>query len=361
VYRYLSREVLVAMLAVSATLLLIIMSGRFVRYLGDAASGKIAVDVLFAIMAYRLPGFLELVVPLGFFIAILLAYGRLYMDSEMAVLSACGMSQQQLLAITAIPAVLVACLVGAMSLWVSPWGAAQTEKLLAEQRSRSEFTTLRSGHFQPFSGGKVVTYVESVSDNRTRLNQLFLAQVGNPTSVAIAEVGKLRHNSEYDERYLELQQGIRYQGRPGSADYQITEFNTLAQHIPEPEVSEAYSTEADARSTRELLNDHSDAARATLQWRLSMPLLVLVVAFLSVPFSRTSPRQGRYVKMLPAILLYLLYLAALSTVRSEMEAGKFPLMPGLWSVHGVFIAIAGVIFIGPSRLLPKRGAKREQA
>ncbi|WP_339897857.1 LPS export ABC transporter permease LptF [uncultured Gilvimarinus sp.] len=361
VYRYLSREVLVTMLAVSTTLLLIIMSGRFVKYLADAASGKIAVDVLFTIMAYRLPGFLELIVPLGFFIAILLAYGRLYMDSEMVVLSACGMSQKKLLLITAIPAVVVALIVGAMSLWVSPWGAAQTEKLFAEQRARSEFTTLRAGHFQPFNGGKVVTYVESVSENRTQLNKLFLTQVGTPTSVAIAEVGKQRHNSEYDQRYLELHNGIRYQGRPGSADYQITEFEQLAQHIPEPEVSSAYNIEADARPTAELLKDDSDAARAALQWRLSMPLLVLVVAFMSVPLSRTNPRQGRYLKMLPAIVLYLFYLAALTSVRSEIEAGKFPVLPGLWVVHGVFIVIAWVMFAGPGNIFVRRGGKRAQA
>ncbi len=349
------------MLAVSTTLLLIIMSGRFVKYLADAASGKIAVDVLFTIMAYRLPGFLELIVPLGFFIAILLAYGRLYMDSEMVVLSACGMSQKKLLLITSIPAVIVALIVGAMSLWVSPWGAAQTEKLFAEQRARSEFTTLRSGHFQPFNGGKVVTYVESVSENRTQLNKLFLTQVGTPTSVAIAEVGKQRHNNEYDQRYLELHNGIRYQGRPGSADYQITEFEQLAQHIPEPEVSSAYNIEADARPTAQLLQDNSAAARATLQWRLSMPLLVLVVAFMSVPLSRTNPRQGRYLKMLPAIVLYLFYLAALTSVRSEIEAGKFPVLPGLWAVHGIFMVIAWVMFVGPGNIFARRGGKRAQA
>ncbi|WP_049721882.1 LPS export ABC transporter permease LptF [Gilvimarinus polysaccharolyticus] len=361
VFRYLSREVLVTTLAVSTTLLLIIMSGRFVKYLGDAASGKIAVDLLFTIMAYRLPGFLELIVPLGFFIAILLAYGRLHMDSEMVVLSACGMSQKKLLLITAVPALMVALIVGAMSLWVSPWGAAKTQKLFAEQRSRSEFTTLRSGHFQPFNGGKVVAYVESISDNRTQLNQLFLTQIGTPTSVAIAEVGKQRYNSEFGERYLELHNGIRYQGRPGSANYQITEFDQLAQHIPEPEVSAAYDIEADARPTRDLLKDESLSARATLQWRLSMPLLVLVVAFMSVPLSHTNPRQGRYLKMLPAIILYLVYLAALSSVRSEMEAGKFPILPGLWSVHAVFIAIAWLIFVGPSNLINRLGSKRVKA
>ncbi|MEL7400977.1 MAG: LPS export ABC transporter permease LptF, partial [Pseudomonadota bacterium] len=48
IFRYLAREVLVSMIAVSGVLLLIIMSGRFVKYLADAAAGKLAPDVLLA-------------------------------------------------------------------------------------------------------------------------------------------------------------------------------------------------------------------------------------------------------------------------------------------------------------------------
>ena len=358
VYRYLSREILLTMLAVSSTLLLIIMSGRFVKYLAEAAAGKIAVDVLFAIMLYRLPGFLELVIPLGFLIAILLAYGRMHMDSEMVVLSACGMSQRQLLSITAVPAVVVALVVGAMSLWVSPWGAAQTEKLFAEQRSRSEFTMLRPGNFQRLNGQQV-TYVESLSHDRLQLNHLFLAQVDQKgTTVAVACRGNQIIHPEYGQRYLQLHQGTRYQGRPGTAEYQVTEFDLLAQHLPEPEVSSAYDLEADGRDTLSLLADASPESRAALQWRLSMPILVLVVAFMAVPLSRTNPRQGRYLKMLPAILLYLLYVASLSSIRSAMEAGEFPVLPGLWAVHLLFAAIAWVVYVGPGKLLTGfRGAR----
>ena len=69
IFRYLTRQVMVSMVAVSGILLLVFMSGRFLKYLAGAAEGKIAPGVLFEIMAYRFPGFLELILPLGLFMA----------------------------------------------------------------------------------------------------------------------------------------------------------------------------------------------------------------------------------------------------------------------------------------------------
>ena len=68
VFRYLSREVLVTLSAVSAVLLVIIMSGRFIKYLAQAAQGVLDPGVLFLIMGYRIPGFLQLILPLGLFL-----------------------------------------------------------------------------------------------------------------------------------------------------------------------------------------------------------------------------------------------------------------------------------------------------
>lgn len=351
IYRYLTREILLTMAAVSSILLLIIMSGRFVRYLAEAVSGKIAVDILLGIMLYRLPGFIELVLPLGFFIAILLAYGRLYMDSEMVVLSSCGMSQKQLLGITYISAIIVALLVGCMSLWISPLGALKTEKLLAEQRSRSEFTMLRGGYFQPINNGEQVIYIETLSSNREQLNRLFVAQMANPktgskASVAVAEHARQILNPIYGQRYLQLEDGFRYEGTPGMRDYSVTQFKKLFQHMPEPNLSAAYKRAIDARATLDLFADDSRESQAALQWRLSLPILVLVVTLMAVPLSRTSPRQGRYLKMLPAILFYMIYLGTLSGVRGSIESGAWPVMPGLWLVHGAFFGVAMLLFSG---------------
>ena len=118
VFRYLSRELLVTLSAVSAVLLVIIMSGRFIKYLAQAAQGLLDPGVLLMIMGFRLPGFLQLILPLGLFLGVLLAYGRLYLDSEMTVLSATGMSQRRLLAYSlAQPLWSQAWLVGSASAW----------------------------------------------------------------------------------------------------------------------------------------------------------------------------------------------------------------------------------------------------
>ncbi len=157
VFRYLSREVLITMSAVSAVLLVIIMSGRFIKYLAQAAQGLLDPGSLFMIMGVRLPGFLQLILPLGLFLGILLAYGRLYLDSEMTVLTATGMSQQRLLAITLAPALFIALLVAWLSLWLAPQGITQMQLLLNKQDAMTEFDTLAPGRFQSMRDGTRVT------------------------------------------------------------------------------------------------------------------------------------------------------------------------------------------------------------
>jgi len=152
-FRYLSRELLITAAAVSTALLVIIMSGRFIKYLAQAAQGALDPSVLLMIMGFRIPGFLQLILPLGLFLGILLAYGRLYLDSEMLVLSATGMSGQQLLLYTLAPAALVALLSGWLSLSLTPQGIVRVTQILNEQSALTEFDTLVPGRFQSMKGG----------------------------------------------------------------------------------------------------------------------------------------------------------------------------------------------------------------
>ncbi|MCV6614410.1 MAG: LptF/LptG family permease, partial [Cellvibrionaceae bacterium] len=78
-----------------------------------------------------------------------------------------------------------------------------------------------------------------------------------------------------------------------------------------------------------------------------LPVLVLVVSLLAVPLSKTNPRQGRYFKMIPAIILYIVYLVALNAGRGAAEDGKISVWLGLWGMHGVFLAIAIVLMAAP--------------
>ncbi|WPO99278.1 LPS export ABC transporter permease LptF [Pseudomonas sp. HR96] len=361
VSRYLSREVLFTMSAVSAVLLVIIMSGRFIKYLAQAASGALDPGALFMIMGYRMPSFLTLILPLGLFLGILLGYGRLYLESEMTVLSATGMSQQRLLGITLIPATMVALLVAWLSFSLAPQGAALFAQVLNQQDALTEFDTLVPGRFQSLRDGSRVTYTDTLSDDRVELGSVFISEKrlsqdqskDRGITVLVAEKG---HQETHPDggRFLILKNGYRYDGNPGEADYRAIKYDTYGVLLPKPDVSDDV-TDRDAIPTRELLKPGGD--KAELQWRISLPLLVFVVTLIAVPLSRANPRQGRFLKLLPAILLYMAYLTILISARGALEKGRLPQSLGLWWVHAIFLVIGlGLMYWEPMRL--KRASRR---
>lgn len=364
VFRYLSRELLITLSAVSAVLLVIIMSGRFIKYLAQAAQGLLDPGVLLMIMGFRLPGFLQLILPLGLFLGILLAYGRLYLDSEMTVLSATGMSQRRLLAYSLAPAALVAALVGWLSLGLAPQGVAEVDRILNEQDSLTEFDTLVPGRFQTLRNGTRVTYTRELTEDRAQLAGVFISETNLSSatgeerglSVLVAESGRQEVQAD-GSRYLILENGYRYDGNPGQANYRAIQYDTYGVLLPKPEVSIELS-EREALPTRELFGSDDIRLQSELQWRFSLPLLVFIVTLLAVPLSKVNPRQGRFLKLLPAVLLYMTYLALLVAARGALDKGRIPPALGLWWVHGVFFLIGMLmLYWEPLRLaLDKRRA-----
>lgn len=332
----------------------ILISGRFIKYLADAASGKMQGDVLLLIMAFRLPGFLELILPLSLFLGILLAYGQLYLNEEMTVLQACGISPQRILGFTLLPALCMALVVGVFSLYLSPLGNNKVETLFAEMDLRSEFETLTPGRFHA-SGNNPdeVIYVQNLSDDKTRMENLFIYQGEQVKQtdmeqsrrnkvLVVAESGYRRLDRATGVQYLELEKGNRYVGEPGFADYQVISFDKYTYKLLDSS-GVIKPQKVKSLSSLALLNSQTLIEKAELQWRLSMPLLVFIVAMLAVSLSKVTPRQGRFSKLLPSILLYLIYVALLIAAQNALEKGSLPAALGLWLVHGVFFAAALVI------------------
>ena len=160
-------------------------------------------------------------------------------------------------------------------------------------------------------------------------------------TVLVAQTGR-QEIQEDGSRYLILEDGYRYDGTPGEADYRVIHYDTYGVLLPKPSI-EVKLGERETMTTRELLNSNKPRMQSELQWRLSIPILVLIVTFIAVPLSRVNPRQGRFLKLLPAILLYMAYLALLVAARSALDKGKIPMAVGLWPVHGVFLLIGLVL------------------
>ena len=369
ILRYLTRDVLVHMVAVSFVLLVIIFSGRFVKYLAEAAVGDLAGDVLLPIMLYRLPGFLELIFPLGLFIGILMAYGRLYVESEMVVLSACGVSPGRLAGYTLVPAALVMLVVALLSLLVTPLGAARSAALLDDPASSQGLQSLAAGRFQTRRGSAIVSYAQTVDDEGV-MHGVFLSRrtrdndPGARLEVTVAEQGEVTIDPETGARYLELRNGYRYRGMPGRLDYEVISFERFGELIPEPEGGIRTAAPVDARPTSELLRSDRREDHAALLWRISIPLMVPIVAIIAFCLSKTDSRRGRYVKLAPAFLIYFSYLMLLANARSAMEEGTAGLMGNVWLIHGIFALVALTMLYGRpigDRLWAARRARHAQA
>jgi len=339
------------MLAVSFVLLVIIFSGRFVKYLAEAARGDLAAEILLPVMMYRLPGFLELIIPLGLFIGILMSYGRLYVESEMVVLTACGVSPSQLAAYTLLPALLVTALVALLSLFITPLGAERSEALLDDPASSQGLQSLAEGRFQSRRDGSTVSYAQSVGSDGI-MRGVFLSQrnrdAGGQLSIVVtlAEEGEITVDEKSGARYLELRNGYRYDGYPGRLDYQVAQFESYGELLPEPEGGIRTAAPVDGRPTRELLGSPRLEDRAALHWRVSLPLMVPIVAVIALCLSRTDHRRGRYVKMAPAFVIYLAYLVLLANARAAIESGTRGVL-SLWLVHVVFLLFALALLYGP--------------
>ena len=347
ILRYLSRELLQTTFSVTLVLLVIIMSGRFIKYLAEAAAGKLDIDVVLAVMAYRIPGFLELILPLSFFISLLLAYGRLYTDSEMTVLHACGVSRGRILAYTCLPASVLTATVALLSLWLSPLGLQQADILLESQKSRSEFDSMQPGRFQRIKKANAVSYTESLSNDKEP-QQLFMAQTNatdNQVTIIRSTAAQRIDDQTYGQPYWVFHNGAYYQGSPGSADYQVSRFSRYGQYIQQPDITIVNHKDTEALATNQLLQSSEPESIAAWQWRLSIPLLTLIVMLLAIPLSKTNPRRGRYSKLFPSIILYLIYLVLLNAAKGKLEEGSIATYLGLWWVHGVFLLVALVLWI----------------
>lgn len=349
IFRYLVKEVFIALAALTTILLLIFMSNQLIQYLNRAASGQIPGVLILKLMMLELPTLLSLLLPLGFYVALLIAYGRLYAESEMTVLQACGYGPSQLLKHSLIMAVVVSLFVTVIMMWVSPIIALDRARLLQTTGIQTLIKTIMPGRFHAFSGDRQVFYVESMNRDHTVAENVFFAKLvpkadKEEWDIVWAEKAYAKTDQKTFEDYVILQQGKKYQGIPGHADYQVARFKTYQSRLPHPTTT--VKNDIRTVSTRSLwpLNNRDLHKAAELQWRLSIPLMVLTLTLVGVPLSRVNPRAGKYAKLLPAIIVFIVYANAMFVVRDWIVIGKIPVWLGLWWLH-LLVALLGLILI----------------
>lgn len=332
--RYLIREAAGAWVAVTVVLLAIMLSTRFARFLAMAAAGKLPEELLFYVAALSSLQYLMILVPVSLLLAIMLSLGRLYKDQEMAAMTACGVSSARFYRPFLWLAGALAIFTGLLSFQLGPWAGRQTDYLIEDASWLVQFSPFEPGQFREVAGGRGVFYTDSVSATGEDLGLVF-ARLREPDGDSIVTAQRGRQSMEAGgERKLVLQEGWRYLGEPGRADYDIARFAELSTRVQPPE----FLHKSDARKVRAtgaLLESDDPADIAELHFRLAAPISVFLLALMAVPLSHIAPRQGRYGKLVVGIIVYLVYSNLLSLGQAWIAKSKLPPEVGLWWVHAL--------------------------
>jgi lipopolysaccharide export system permease protein len=352
--RYVLREVALSWLAVTGVLGAILVSNQLAQVLGQAAERGYPRAVILRLIGLMSIQNGTLLIPIGLLLGIALALGRLYHDSEMAALRACGVGPGAVLRPIAVLAAGVTVAVAWLVLDTAPRAFARAQDIQKEALRSAEFGMLEPGKFHSFSRGRAVLYAESADPDGT-LRRVFL-QRRDGIHVEIVLADRARHlvSEDGDVHTLVLYDGERFEGSPGLAEMRRVRF---AEHgIPVRVAAQAGGpVRVEGRPTGDLLADGGRPARAEFEWRLSLPLMVVVLTLLAVPLSELQPRQGRYARIGVVLLVFFIYSNLLSAARTWFEKGTVPEFLGLWWPHLLVLAVAAVLWW---RRAPPRWAVR---
>ncbi len=342
--RHLMRQFALSVAAVAAVLLLVGLGGLLVDLMAKIASGQVPAGLLLSQLGLRSVQVLPLLLPLALFIGLLLAVGRLYGDSEMAVLSSVGLGPQRLWRPLALVTTVVAGIIAVSSLWLAPTGARIARDMVETAKRSFLVAGLEAGRFIELPGRAGVVYVGELSTDGTRFRKMFVqSERDGRLDVITASEGELIVKDE-TERFLRLRDGFRVEGTLDSKDFRLLRFGQNELRVPDAEPEEG-ADELEARSTRRLLAQGDAAARAELHWRIATPLLTLVLGVLALPLGRGEPRQARYGRILAALLIYVNAMVLLLLGKGWLATSVLPTWAGLWWLLVPMALLAWWLFV----------------
>lgn len=331
--RYLFREIFASLFAVIVVLLLIFVSKHFVRYLSDAAAGELPVAFVFQLLGLFTLSYLVLIIPASMYIAVLISLGRMYKDSEITVMAACGIGLPRILRGVFMASLVLALLMTAMAFWVAPWAERMHYQLRGEAKVESEIKLIAPGRFHEIRGGQGVFYIEGMSDDKSSMRNVFVhLEDQGKVDVFSANSGGLWLDEKSAGEYLILNDGVRYEALPDASGYRLHDYEKSGVRIAQNEYVRTHLKSLEKTMTM-LWNSDTPADKAELHWRISMPISCVLLILLAVFLSHTNPRQGRFAKLGLAIVFYILYVYMMILSRSWIKNEVIPASLGMWWIH----------------------------
>ncbi|WP_018911633.1 LPS export ABC transporter permease LptF [Thiomonas sp. FB-6] len=346
----------------------VVLTLLLIRILGQATEGLANPRDLFLLIGLACLSYLQFILGLALFIAVLTSFSRMHRDSEMVIWAGAGATPGQFFRTALRFSAPVLTVIALLTLVGWPWANRQDSALRQRFEQRSDLSRAAPGQFRRSASGMRVFFIGKGADAQGLAHDIFIRDLSDGReTVTVARSAALANRD--DSRYLMLSDGHRYTHTLGQADYQITGFREMGVRVsalssPATQALPGAATLANTPSreidTPTLALSANPYWQGELSWRIGVPVSSLLLVLMAVPLAATNPRAGRALQLIVAVLVYLVYLNFLNATQHWIEAGTLHLGSGLLLLHGgallVLLALAYAKDLLPRPLGPRAAA-----
>lgn len=337
------REFANTAIAVFVALFAIMLTTQLIRLLGQAAGGSLASEAVVALLGFSALNYLPVLLSLTLFIAVLMSLSRSYRDSEMLVWFSCGQPLTAWIRPVMTFALPMVATISVLALFLSPWALSKSVEYRQKMDNRDDVTRVAPGAFKESAAADRVFFVEAVASNDALVRNVFISSVQHGRLGVMAAAHGHQENMPNGDRFLVLENGRRYEGTPGQADYRVMQFERYAVRIESREAQGIVMTPKNL-PLLQLISEPSAPNLGELLWRLGIPLAALNLALLAIPLSFVNPRAGRTNNLIFAVLTYMIYSNLISVSQAWVAQGRLSFEIGVWLVHVLMFVLLLLLF-----------------
>ena len=333
---HLNTQVIKGFLAILLILTGLIFSSRLVGYFEQAAAGSLNPNIIFSVIALRLPDFLSLLIPFAFFLSLLMVVSELYNSNGIYAYFSAGVSRIKLMKYLTPFLLVIFILCSLLSIFVGPYSKSLSKNLIAEQSYEDRLKLLKSKTLINLDNKHSYLYFDS-QDNNLMNNVTFFVNKDSLLSLIKAE--HLEISNFNNEMILNFQNGSIYPNLNSSTNINAS-FNDLTHSI---------NSDSNSLSLSKLLDFKQSSSFIESQWNASIPLMLFALMLLSFIFGKSKPRVGREGSLVTGVLIYIIYLSLLVVFRESYSNSLNFLYIGLWPVHVIFLLFGIFMYLADGR------------
>ncbi|MFZ6774669.1 LPS export ABC transporter permease LptF [Undibacterium sp. SXout7W] len=342
--RALRRELLSAAGAVFTTLFTITITVMLIKILGQAAGGKVASADVIALIGFSSLTYMPVLLILTGFISVLLVVTRSYQDSEMVVWFASGLSLTRWIVPVLRFGMPLTILTALLSFIATPWANQQSAEFRERYEKRSDIAKVSPGKFQESASSDRIFFVEEVAGDLSKVQNIFINTFRDGrSSVVVAKEGVIETDAKGD-KFLVMSQGRRYDGLPTEPNFQMMQFEKYGVLVSRQNAAVTGDRSAKSMPLSQLIEDVDGVKRGELLWRISLPLMCVLLMLLAIPLGYVNPRVGRSANLIVALLLVVIYLNLINIVQAMVVQERTGFAMAWWPVHLAALAMVVVLF-----------------